>query len=523
MSERRIIHPTERERTKARASGVTTLPGELIEASRQRVGTAAIAFAFVWLIGLVLNLVLWPLLGDPAHAGELPWNAGVNLAGILGVVCSLSIAFISRQRRLSTRVVLNAGTAFQVVCAALIAVATRDRVDQRTHAVSWVCIIILSYPMIAPMSAAKTLAAGLACALIDTLGFVIGRHGMVDVGVFPMIWILMPPYLCALIAVVPSRLITRLGKQVREEREMGSYRIGDLLGSGGMGEVYSATHRLLARPAAIKLIQRRLLEEASPENAHAMIERFHREAEAVAALRSPHTVSLYDFGVTDDGTMFYVMELLDGMSMDDLVSRHGPLAEERALHLLRQVCLSIGEAHARGLVHRDIKPGNIHVCRMGGAADFVKVLDFGLVRGTQRELSSRANLTAPGAVTGTPSFMPPELFVGDPCDQRSDVYAIGCVAYWLLTGRLVFEGMSMMRIITQILMDDPVSVAERAAHPVSPELSSLVMRCLARDPELRPRDAREVGELLEECENSRAWTDRRAKQWWAHHVDGAAA
>ena len=525
MLEHRIIHPAAKNTVQDLGSGgPVTLPSELVEDSRRRVGTAAIAFALMWLVGLVMNLVIWPLIRDPAHASEMAWNGVVNVAGSLGLLFSVAIALVARHRTLSTRTVLRAGIAFQIGCAALVALATHDRAGERTLSVSWVCLIILAYPMIAPMSAWKTLAAGLTCAAIDTLVFFMWRHGNPgQVGAFPTIWILMPSYLCALMAVVPSRMITRLGRQVRHEQEMGSYMIGELLGRGGMGEVYSAKHRLLARPAAIKLIQRRLLEEATPENARAMVERFHREAEAVAALRSPHTVSLYDFGVTDEGTMFYVMELLDGMSMEELVWRHGPVPEERAVHLLRQVCLSLAEAHARGLLHRDIKPGNIHVCRLGGAADFVKVLDFGLVKGTQREITSNANLTAPGAMAGTPSFMPPELFVGDASDERSDVYAIGCVAYWLLTGRLVFEGPSMMRIITQVLTDDPIPVSTRSAMPISVELESLVMRCLSRDPALRPRDAGELGELLERCRSGCPWTARRAEQWWAAHVDEAAA
>ena len=331
----------------------------------------------------------------------------------------------------------------------------------------------------------------------------------------------MPTYVCALMAVIPARMIVRLGRQVRREQELGSYTIGELLGRGGMGEVYSAKHRLLARPAAIKLIQRRLLEEVSPETARATLERFHREAEAVAALRSPHTVSLYDFGVTDEGTMFYVMELLDGLSMEDLVWRFGPLPEERAIYLLRQVCLSLEEAHLRGLVHRDIKPGNIHVCRLGSMVDFVKVLDFGLVKGTEREASTGANLTAPGAVVGTPTFMAPELFVGDAPDERSDVYAIGCVAYWLLTGRRVFEGSSTMHIVAQLLADDAPSVSDRAPYPLSPALERLVMRCLARDPAARPKHAGELRELLETCHEGDSWTSRRAQGWWNSHLSAA--
>ena len=525
MLEHRVIHPATRDDSLGLgSSGPVSLPSELLEESRNRVGTAAIAFALLWLVGLVINVVIWPFIGDAEHAAEMRWNGVLNITGMVGVIFSLAIALLARHRTLSTRAVLRAGIGFQIGCAALVALATYDTAGVRTHSISWVCLVILAYPMIAPMSAGRTLAVGLACAAIDTIAFVAGRHANpVPVGAFATIWILMPTYVCALMAVIPARMIARLGRQVRREQELGSYTIGELLGRGGMGEVYSARHRLLARPAAIKLIQRRLLEDASPEAARAMVERFHREAEAVAALRSPHTVSLYDFGVADDGTMFYVMELLDGMSMEDLVWRFGPLPEERVLYLLRQVCLSLEEAHTRGLVHRDIKPGNIHVCRLGSLVDFVKVLDFGLVKGTEREATSGADLTAPGAVVGTPSFMAPELFVGDSPNERSDVYAIGCVAYWLHPGRRVFEGASTMHIVSQLLADDPTPVSAYAPWTVSASLEAVVMRCLSRDPSARPVHAGELRELLEACGDAEAWTSRRAQWWWSAHVDNAAA
>ena len=209
-----------------------------------------------------------------------------------------------------------------------------------------------------------------------------------------------------------------------------------------MGEVWRARHRLLIRPAAIKLIRQRAL-GAMAGDPELLVRRFEREARATAALTSPHTVQLYDFGVTEDGRLYYVMELLDGLDLDTLVRQHGPLPAERVVHLLRQVCSALQDAHGNGLVHRDIKPANVVVSRAGTTFDFVKVLDFGLVKlDSARSADKDAiKLSAEGSWSGTPGYMAPEVVLGAAdTDHRVDLYALGCVAYWLLTGKMVFEG-----------------------------------------------------------------------------------
>ncbi|MDQ3208989.1 MAG: serine/threonine protein kinase [Gemmatimonadota bacterium] len=213
-----------------------------------------------------------------------------------------------------------------------------------------------------------------------------------------------PNYLCAAIAPLISHVIGGLGREVRKAREMGSYVLGDRIGAGGMGEVWQATHRFLARPAAIKLIKPEVLGAMTKAQGDVLVERFRREAQAAAMLRSPHTIHLYDFGVTSDGTFYYVMELLNGMDLQTLVSKHGPLPPGRAIFLLQQACESLSEAHGRGLVHRDIKPANIQVCQMGDYCDWVKVLDFGLVKTLGGDVPE-AGLTAPHTVTGTPACL----------------------------------------------------------------------------------------------------------------------
>ena len=522
----RVIRAADVPTAPSGGSGALSLPSEVLDESRRRVSIAASAFVALWSIAIVLNDAVRPLVGTGASEIDLGWNGIGRVAALGGLLVSVATAILARQAWISTRAVVDIGAAFQVLCAALIAtIGASHEMIGRPQGMSWICLVILAYPMIAPMPPRRTLVTGLFCAAIDSIAVLTLRRNhpsLLEGGTYALVWLIVPTYLCAFLAVVPARLIARLGRQARRARELGSYTLGELLGRGGMGEVYRAEHRLLARPAAIKLIQPRLLENASPEQARAIVERFHREAEAVAKLRSPHTVSLYDFGMTNDGAMFYVMELLDGLSMEELVLRFGPILEERVIHLLRQLCISLDEAHTNGLIHRDVKPGNIHVCRLGPVVDFVKVLDFGLVKGTEREMAGASNLTAPGMMTGTPAFMGPELFLGSAPDQRADVYAIGCVAYWLLTGRLVYEASSTVELVSRVLTDDPEPPSRFARGRVSPALDALVLRCLAKSPADRPRDAGEVGRLLEACVAAESWTTQRATWWWSAHMAAVA-
>jgi serine/threonine-protein kinase len=324
------------------------------------------------------------------------------------------------------------------------------------------------------------------------------------------------------VSLVIARVVTGLGHQVARAREMGSYELGDLIGRGGMGEVYKATHRMLARPAAIKLIRPELLAARNGEQAEIAVERFHREATAAAQLRSPHTVGLYDFGTTDDGTLYFAMELLDGMDLESLVEQTGPLPAARVVHILRQVCDSLEEAHASGLVHRDIKPANIHIGRFGLRDDFVKVLDFGLVT-SGAVVGSRAQLaTLVGTIPGTPAYMAPEMALGEKVDGRADIYALGCVAYYLLTGQLVFATDNAMQSLVKRLHEEPVRPSERTELPIPSDLEALVLACLGKQAASRPT----AGDLARSLAavNVAPWTDEQARHWWAvHHPEKASA
>jgi serine/threonine-protein kinase len=315
--------------------------------------------------------------------------------------------------------------------------------------------------------------------------------------------------------------VTTLGRQVTKAREMGSYQLGELLGRGGMGEVYKASHRMLARPAAIKLIRPEMLGGSDPAMAARAIARFRREAEAAAQLRSAHTVDLYDFGVTRDQTLYLVMELLDGMDLESLVRRHGPMPAARVVYVLRQVCDSLEEAHARGLVHRDIKPANIHLGRVGCRDDFVKVLDFGLVK-TSAAGPAQSLATVEGVIMGTPAYMAPEMALGDTVDGRADLYALGCVAYYLLTGEQVFTGDTVLKVIAQHVQALPVPPSERTELPIPATLEYLVLACLAKKPEERPENARQLAQSLDTMEGM-TWTEEDAARWWTHHHPSQAS
>ena len=353
--------------------------------------------------------------------------------------------------------------------------------------------------------------------------------------------------LALLVSVVFARLVVRVRREAAEARaearratlearELGSYRLVKCLGKGGMGEVWRAEHRLLAREAAIKLIR---LDNEQQGNAEAQ-ERFRREAQTLASLRSRNTIELFDYGVAADGTFFYVMELLDGLDLESLVHKHGPQPAGRVLCLLMQACRSLGEAHEVGLVHRDIKPANLFVCRAADEVDVVKVLDFGLVRSLRGDDADAAplsvqqvaessgtaptaegNLTRVGTVMGTPEFMAPEQALGHPLDGRADLYALGCVGYWLLSGRVVFQKPNPMVQLLAHIQEAPAAIDSVAKVPVPRGLNLAIMACLEKSPAHRPQTARELLRRLSEAERelpeTERWTEELAHEWWREH------
>jgi DNA-binding NtrC family response regulator/putative methionine-R-sulfoxide reductase with GAF domain len=294
---------------------------------------------------------------------------------------------------------------------------------------------------------------------------------------------------------------------------VGSYRLVSLLGSGGMGEVWLAKHRLLARPAAVKLIRHDVTSGAAREQ---LVRRFQREAQVTASLRSPHTVQLYDFGVNDGGSFYYVMEFLDGLDLHRIVTRFGPQPAERVVMFLRQACRSLAEAHERGLVHRDIKPANLFVTRLGTEYDHLKVLDFGVVK--EQSVDDATSLTNPGMAQGTPAFMAPEIVLADrPIDGRADLYSLACTACWVLTAQTLFEASTPAQMLLHHAQTRPLPPSQRSELPIPKQLEVILMKCLEKDPANRPRSALELESELTGVRGEEAWTMKRAQQWWETH------
>jgi DNA-binding NtrC family response regulator len=297
---------------------------------------------------------------------------------------------------------------------------------------------------------------------------------------------------------------------------LGHYRLISKLGEGGMGEVWRARHQLLARSCAVKLIKPDRLGSGNRDQA---LERFRREARAISRLTSPNTVRLYDFGVSETGSLYFVMELLDGLDLHSLVQRFGPMPAARVIPVLRQACRSLAEAHAAGLLHRDIKPHNLFLCRLGVDFDVIKVLDFGLVKSVGED---DAHLTAEGALNGTPAFMPPERAMGAPGGETSDLYSLGCVAFWMLTAMPVFTGDPMAMLIHHVRTPPP-RPSDVLGEPVSAPLERLVLDCLAKEPSARPASARELDRQLAELERADPWAPEEAERWWRENLPQLSA
>ena len=499
------------------------LPDDLLREATQRLGILAVVWAGLFVIGLTLNHLVAPLLH--MNMQELiPWGRAADTVAVISIAVSLWLWRYTRRFTCNPRWALDVALGYQVLLAFGIGIVNQwDPQRLLAGRLSWLCVLILIFPMIVPNTPRKTLFASLIAATMDPLGIVVAHLRGLDTPSFAVIlWNYLPNYVCALIAVIPSKIMVRLGRHVQRARELGSYRLVELIGRGGMGEVWRATHRMLARPAAIKLIKPEILGAPGGPEAGVLIERFRREAEAASALQSPHTIRLYDFGETRAGTFYFVMELLDGLDLETLVRRFGPVPPARVVEILRQTCHSLGEAHDRGLIHRDVKPANIYLCRLGREYDFMKVLDFGLVKYDEDQSIMDTIKTNAEMTTGTPAYMAPEMANGEPIDRRADLYALGCVAYWLLTGHLLFDADSPLRMLIQHIQASPVPPGIRSGRPIPPALEALVMRCLAKKPSDRPASADEILESLDRLAMDSRWTQADAREWWEGNIAAPA-
>ena len=492
------------------------LPEEVLKEQVDRVAIFSAVMLGLWTIGLTIDLWLVPFaLGRE----RVPADIALSLCGML--VSAAMYLFVRRSRHpLATKAA--AGLAFMIANALEIAVMNTTSIRGVTPVgpqVSWVAVLILVFSMISPARPRPMLIASLVAASMDPLvTWLFYLNGQPVLAPATAFLFALPNYISAVLALVPSKVFHRLGVRLREAQDLGSYHLVELLGQGGMGEVWRAEHRLLARSAAVKLVRPEVLSDGNEADARLLLRRFEREARATASLSSPHTIQIFDFGTTKDGNFYYVMELLSGRDLESLVREFGPLSADRAMFLLRQICHSLADAHARGMVHRDIKPANIYVCRMGLEYDFVKVLDFGLVKLDHRDGREQTLLTQDHQTSGTPAYMAPEVILGEDVDPRADVYALGCVMYYLLTGQLVFEGSTPMKILTQHVQATPVPPSQRTELPIPPQLDDLVMSCLQKDPNMRPQQARELFPVTSSSRNGDGWTQDLARRWWEQHL-----
>lgn len=386
-----------------------------------------------------------------------------------------------------------------------------------TVGISWACLWIVGFPMAGPRidGSLPTIAAASMGPL--ALGVAIGVGVQEFPGLAQAVLFFAPAYIAAAaVTVRVERIVTQ-----KDDDRIGSFRLVEKLGGGGMGEVWKAEHRLLSTPAAVKLILPSALSTRSEKTD--LEKRFRREAQATSELRSPHTVRLFDFGLDRNGRYFYIMELIDGVDMDFLVKRFGPVPPERCLSLLQQCCLSLAEAHNRGMVHRDIKPANLLISRLGVEVDFVKVVDFGLVAlgglpdDGPESSATDSKITAIGTVAGTPAYISPEAVSMQQTDHRSDLYALGAVAVFLLTGELVFQGSAQQCLYAHVNRE-PIPPSQRTDLPIPADLEALILACLHKNPDKRPQSAEHLLRQLEQCECAGDWTAQKARVWWARHL-----
>jgi len=489
------------------------LPRHVITRAGSRVGNAALMWAGAYAVAITLNEYAAHRIGTvPPHG----WNIGHTTA-LAFVVISAALYVVSRLGVLSPERLLDLGLLYEVVGGFAVVLGTTAGMVWDPHAhilgLSWVSVWIVGFPFVIPATPGRAALAAFATALMAPAGLA-AWHLLSGTPMSPpRVWsgLTVPTFICAGIATAGSRIVYGLSRDVERARALGAYRLEERLSQGGMGEIWRARHHMLARPAAVKLV--RLDTFKGVQARQAAIARFEREAQMTARLTSLHTVRLYDFGVTEEGTFYYAMELLEGLDLESLVKRDGPMPPERAVHLLMQACRSLAEAHALGLVHRDIKPGNLFVCRQGLDYDVLKVLDFGLVR--PENAPGQTLLTGDATMVGTPAYMAPEYVSGESVGPLSDLYALGCVGYWLLTGQRVFDSKSPIEQVMRHLNEAPAPVGSRSPAPIPDALEALLMQCLSKEPGGRPASTERLEAMLAAVPLDRSWTPTRAREAWS--------
>ncbi|MEM7234432.1 MAG: serine/threonine-protein kinase, partial [Planctomycetota bacterium] len=380
-----------------------------------------------------------------------------------------------------------------------------ENIDVDSVAVLALTNAILARAVLVPSSSLHTLGGSLlACAPMLLFSYDASKDPAATA--LNAVWLALP----VAISVVASHVIYELRQEVQEAKQFGQYTIEEKIGAGGMGEVYRASHSMLRRPTAIKLLR-------GNANGERQLARFEREVQLTSSLTHPNTIAIYDYGRTPDGTFYYAMEYLDGVNLEKLIKLDGAQDPARVIHILAQACASLDEAHRAGLIHRDIKPANIILCERGGQQDVVKVVDFGLVKDLESKMDD-ATISTVNTITGTPLYLSPEsIRTPDHVDARSDLYALGAVGYYLVTGKHLFDSKSFMEICSHHLQTQPESPSKRLGKPVPEGLEAVLLRCLEKTPGERPQSAKALRELLLDLPEAHDWKERNARTWWKAH------
>lgn len=461
-----------------------------------------ITFGFFVLDGLVA------VLGVEAARPAAVWSLHLGLAVLWGA------AWLALRKRAFSRTALGVIDATIVILGCPIAVLFTV-LDDPIQAFTYMPALIIflgsvGRAVFVPSTALRTVLVSLGIT-VPVLGVAaLSNPGADLAGALPSevlnVWTLAWAACAVVLATVASRVIYGLRQQIREALQLGQYTLEEKLGEGGMGAVYRARHAMLRRPTAVKLLP--------PEKVGASsLERFEREVQLTALLSHPNTVAIYDYGRTPDGIFYYAMEYLEGIDLESMVREHGPQPPARVVHILKQACGSLGEAHESGLIHRDVKPANVILCERGGTPDVVKVVDFGLVK----DLEQSDGITQADTLTGTPLYLAPEAIRGENVDGRGDLYALGAVGYFLLAGANVFEGKTVVEICGHHLHASPTPPSSRLGREIPPKLEAVILSCLEKDPDRRPRTARELAATLAACDDVNEWTEADARAWWEDH------
>ena len=450
------------------------------------------------------------------------WLAPANILVVVAGLVSVGVWFLTRARRRPTGELETMDALATIVtgtCIGLTPIWGPPVQRPELPAITGVIVYIVLRGIVIPSSGARTSV----LSSITVLPAIYGAYAchakqppadwalpIVMYPVFVAVW----AALGVVAATLASRTIFGLRKKASEAQKLGQYTLGEKIGEGGMGAVYRASHAMMKREVAIKLLPK---ERAGKQS----LVRFEREVQLTSRLESPNTIAIYDYGRTPDGVFYYVMEYIDGFSLEDLVERFGPLPPGRVVHLAKQVCLALAEAHSIGLIHRDIKPANIALCERAGVFDVVKVFDFGLVK----ELGTDSEATAEATLTGTPLYLSPESITSpEKVDGRADLYAVGGVAYYLLTGTHVFDGKTVVEVCSHHLHSKPESPSVRLGARVASDLEEVILRCLEKNPESRYANAEALAHAFDACEAAEEWSDDLASAWWlANRAEADAA